>query len=1050
MENENTNNVNPHDKQKENIKDVVKTNKNRTHNEATLGSQNNSVNRFGVQRNNKDIDEDKSNIRKKIDATKAKNLQESGNAQYIPNAGDSLNSGYDNSYVTDDEKDPIAKAVDGASKIGNTANSLKTGVDKTVEGASKLYDKFKEKAGEKSLETIGGGLKSGGKNSLKGLESAGKLATDGVKGATKAVQAGAKAAETVGKTILDVVSKAIAFLVSAFGLPTIIITGLIVLIIFIIVIIQIMISGYGQKFGIDSTNIEEVLRNEEYMEGLSREEIEDILNEAETCKLRWWDYIRNFFGMPDLENPCVIRNIIKKEIEDREKNGDSQTRHSHSVRVKTEDEIAPGYLFATLYYAFDTQNYDENGDLYIPVVTSGHTNYNDDGEIIDTVVISDVDAITTLLNTKKPNTCKSVDINGNPSDCEPIYEMEDIMKLLDNYIFFEDHHNDDANHGSGPYSYKGYKYGKPYWLYQYIIVYYDENDNPVWDWACVQQTPETFYTDAEKFKLYLRYGEDVMDAYENDKNWNLQWQKTDDVCKSWSGWTKWANGDIEEFGSVSLEPPPSMSKYNTKADPDSEGDDGAKITIDSGTYGYDSGFIYKTYPRYDENFITVPRDYDYKIDKEIEKIIQTIDSRQDYTNYVLGYDSTVSKYISGIGNGSYSFNAGANCTFDIGGAEVSDIKVRLKHARKNDAIPSELAGKPIEGQELVDFEKYIMGVVYAESGNSSPEALKAQAIAAASYVLSSYKIVNENGVNIIEISNSTFEQTYCDPDKGCYTCLDSNYSQNHIVTLLTQGTVPAGAKCNSNPRGPLSSDSPIRSAVKAVSGQVLKDSNGNIIRTGYGQSEQNKWNDLANSGMDYVEIIRDTYGSQYQLSDPNCTYGVTGEWSEWKQWSDPWKNIIIGGGSTVGKIGCYMTCHAMVIAQGAKNILIPNFNPGTFAEYLKANGGFDSGGNLYSSKALDLAVGAGNWEEKPIYLRGSMDVKAGMIASLLEEGYQVILRVKSPASNSINGQGDQHYVVVTGVSGSEIYIADPGYNVNKISDKYINEGLTWAKGIKFK
>ena len=54
-----------HDVQKDNIKDQVSVNKNHTHDETRLGSQMGSVNRFGVQRNDKNSEEDKQNIRNK-------------------------------------------------------------------------------------------------------------------------------------------------------------------------------------------------------------------------------------------------------------------------------------------------------------------------------------------------------------------------------------------------------------------------------------------------------------------------------------------------------------------------------------------------------------------------------------------------------------------------------------------------------------------------------------------------------------------------------------------------------------------------------------------------------------------------------------------------------------------------------------------------------------------------------------------------------------------------------------------------------------------------
>ena len=858
--------------QKDKIKKQVDINKSHTLDETNLGSQNGAVNHFGVQRNDKNSEEDKQNIINKINATKARNLQQSGSASYVPNYDDSLSSVPSNSdgddYLGDeDDKNPVVSAAEGAYNFVSGANNLR-------KGAKKLLGNKGKKGAETGLNAAGKGLEASGKTAAKGAQTAAKGAKTAAQTGAKALQGTAKLAGTVGKAAVAAVSKIIAFLASVIGVPLLITIGILALVIFIIILIHIIISSYGQKFGVDSTNIEEFLReaNVEKIEGLSREEVEEMLKGLE-CKLSPWAAFRNFFGVPDLEDPCTNQHLIKKELENREKNGDNQDRHGRKVTVKTKDELAPGYFFATSYYAYDSQNLNEEGEHYIPLVTSKHTQKNSDGEELYNEVITDLDVITTLLNTKKLDTCTGTDKDGNPTGCDPIYTLPQIEELLDNYIFFEDHHNDDPSHGEGPYTDEyGYKWGFPYWLYQYIVVDYDENNDPIYDWACVQQVPETYFTDSLKFKLYLRYGENVMAEYERDKNWNLQWQKTSGECKAWSGWTKWANGDLEEDGSVSLTPPPDMDKYNKKADPDTTTDDNAKVTLESGnSYGYDSGFIYNTYPRYDDNYITVPREYGYKIDKEIERIIQTIDSRQDYTNYFLGYDSQVAQFIAGI-SGGVSAGGGMKCSFDIGGAEVSDVKVRLMHAQYNTAIPTEYQNQPIEGQELIDFDKYILGVVYAELNGYPLEAQKAQAVAAAGYTLN-FNIKNENGVNIIEISNSTWHQTYCDPDKGCDICYSSN---PNTLSLYTKGTVPEGAKCTHH-FDPLPSDSPLRSAIRSVGGQVLIDSNGNILNSTYA-GRQEEWRDLANQGKDYIEILRSSYGSEYQVSDPNCELTSFGDW----------------------------------------------------------------------------------------------------------------------------------------------------------------------------
>lgn len=49
----------------------------------------------------------------------------------------------------------------------------------------------------------------------------------------------------------------------------------------------------------------------------------------------------------------------------------------------------------------------------------------------------------------------------------------------------------------------------------------------------------------------------------------------------------------------------------------------------------------------------------------------------------------------------------------------------------------------VPNQELIDFEKYVLGVVYAENGGAPDEAMKAQAIAARTYAFNRGTIKEE-------------------------------------------------------------------------------------------------------------------------------------------------------------------------------------------------------------------------------------------------------------------------------------------------------------------
>ena len=112
--------------------------------------------------------------------------------------------------------------------------------------------------------------------------------------------------------------------------------------------------------------------------------------------------------------------------------------------------------------------------------------------------------------------------------------------------------------------------------------------------------------------------------------------------------------------------------------------------------------------------------------------------------------------------------SGGVCGYNVGGKKVDNVKIQLLQCSDGKI------GEPIEGEELVDFEKYILGVVYAEIGGGAGAGAKAQAIAARSYALTR---VNENGETgpkrqddgtwVIPLRNCTQTQVYCDPDKGC-------------------------------------------------------------------------------------------------------------------------------------------------------------------------------------------------------------------------------------------------------------------------------------------
>lgn len=741
-----------------------------------------------------------------------------------------------------------------------------------------------------------------------------------------------------------------------------ILSGGFILKVFLIIIVATVFAMVVQnlmiKFGLTGNDSYEVF-NKKYNEYLSREDIDDIFDENVTdpCgPVSWLNKLKHFVGIYNLSNRQDLCLYIRKSLEKKEALPGIST-------------LGPGYFFSSFYYAYDTQNIDKDGHMFIEVKQP------DD----NTVQATDLDAVATLFETG-------------------IYKKEDIDYLLDNYILEYNFKQEDVHY------------------YQWIV------DEKTGLGACYSFNDYVYNEISEtKFQAYLRFGSNVASSFQRDSNVIKAYGMTSSEC-------------LEKLEN-DLGPKPSLAIYSTKLDLTTHDEEISTIVINNpyyprydGTYTYQDGFIYKTYPKYKKeytiDFIEVP--FDYKVNRNIEEIMEYIRSRQDYTNYVLGYPNTV---VTDSNSGSTT-----NCTYTVNGTNMSGIKVKLVHA-KNSAVPGVNTGDEIEGQELVDFEKYILGVVYAENGSAPEEAIKAQAIAARNYVLNRGHLMEENGQKILRITNSTYDQTYCDPDAGCDRCI----GERGVVSLYKSGTTPKGSTCVSV--SPLPNDSYVRKAVKSVSGVVLQDNNGNTINTPYTSTTQRAWNEMAKEGKDYIEMLRLTYGES-SLSNPSCTF-ASGDWDNWRQGDPQWGNKAVGS-SNMASIGCFITAHAKALAASGAQLKVNNFNPGVFIDVINANRCL-SGNNLNATCALNAVLANGydrNTDRVGVSLTGSIGQKALTISNYLNQGYQIILRVKA--------EPNQHWVYVTGVSGSTIYMSDPASNGKTVLPTYNDKGVVYMIGYKFR
>lgn len=435
-------------------------------------------------------------------------------------------------------------------------------------------------------------------------------------------------------------------------------------------------------------------------------------------------------------------------------------------------------------------------------------------------------------------------------------------------------------------------------------------------------------------------------------------------------------------------------------------------------------------------------------------------SEETYKRYVEDMFDIL-KYYDDNKNKNKSISTGTTgdvCTYDIKGmnteqygtgiknknVNATDIKVRLMSAG---GMCDGTYGQPIEGEELVPLEKYILGVSYAENGNAPEEAFKAQLVVARSFVLSvadasgnagGKKLVEEDGQWILQITNCVTDQVYCDPDEGCSKNGPSN--NQYLV-------VHSGMKASTQYKPAMPENDQRRQWASEVAGKVALDSSGRLYLTNFKQSDQSAWNTMANQGLDYTQIILKHYPGVASISDSDCTDSSTGDGSSagsyvgWKQSDSRWKDVVLGGGTdssrSIGNIGCLATSISMLIAKSGAidslptgNTLKGNFNPGTFVEAMNKTGGFDSGGNLYwenVSKAVPNFVYDSSSKQTLSGL--SKDDKLKVIKNKISQpNTYCVVEVKG-------GQG-QHWVAIDSVNGTNIKMLDPGSKATNLWKEY--------------
>ena len=435
-----------------------------------------------------------------------------------------------------------------------------------------------------------------------------------------------------------------------------------------------------------------------------------------------------------------------------------------------------------------------------------------------------------------------------------------------------------------------------------------------------------------------------------------------------------------------------------------------------------ANLAYKVFPDY------FPDNTDGENEKMADDVYQYM---RNYYSFI-GKNKLDEECVEGSGKCSYDIKGfyipgRGNVTKNL---SVNEISVRLMQCGGSYGGTD---GKPLEGVDLVPFEKYILGVAYQEIGDGAPEqAFKAQLVAARSFILARptdmggwHTLKQEGDRWVLQVAACTQDQVYCDPDLGCSSNIDG---QN--------GMVYPGLDQPNKVRDPMPEDSKLRKWASEVEGEVLVNDQGNIVYTGYKASETNQMTSLANAGNDYKQILLSLYSAGSDIkknncgSDANTCHMLNGDYMQWKQSDAKWSSVQLdSSGETLGEIGCLVTSVAMQIARSNvdTSIVGDDFNPGTFTEALNKNNGFTSGGAL-KWNVVTTVVPSFKYMGQEDVSGFTKDQKLNRLKELVDQGYYVVVEVK--------GNTGQHWVAVVSVSGETITMMDPASSSTDMWKQY--------------
>ena len=349
--------------------------------------------------------------------------------------------------------------------------------------------------------------------------------------------------------------------------------------------------------------------------------------------------------------------------------------------------------------------------------------------------------------------------------------------------------------------------------------------NPLNVPMCEEKHVDVYNYSSDKWKIFMRFGEDAANQYERVIQNNAAIESTDPECKymlkypnpkdetTYLVYANIENGEVDKFSPA-------------------EGLDG-KVPLE-----YKNGYAYKRFPYYEQS-INDPKinlEYDEVITpKDIESTITYLFTKKVDMNEILYFEDQDANNMNRLGAYIYGAYCGDYLT-----APVDEISVKV----------TDCDGNFIRN---TSFKDYIMGVAYGEVSDSGDNYVKSEMVAAISYALKRRN--NYDKGSYITMRSGNCDQVYCPMNEGCY-------SKKANISC-------GGFSCTSYLPGGGTYHRAASSALISKYSAYYEEAKDYLVVKGnapysahYVSSIQNGWKRKAAAGMHFSQIIAEEYGDE--------------------------------------------------------------------------------------------------------------------------------------------------------------------------------------------